>query len=231
LLPLDALRDDRRDDDRSVCRNLRRSPLAGSAQFNIATRAALAGLTIAHALRCTGKTNPGACRALTFWDLRQQANRLSNALSALGVGRGDKVALILPQRPETVIAHMAVSQLGAVAVPLSFLFGPDALLFRLDNSETKVVFADPQSLPNFTLIRDKVPAVTHVIGVAGAAEAFVTPYETLIAKGSPHFNPGGHRLYRSRDPRLYQWHHGPPERGVDAAAMPARQSAGLRPLA
>jgi acetyl-CoA synthetase len=131
----------------------------------------------------------GACRSLTFWDLHQQANRLSNALRALGVGRGDKVALILPQRPETVIAHIAVSQLGAVAVPLSFLFGPDALLFRLDNSETKVVFADPQSLPNFTPIRDKVPGVTHVIGVAGAAEAFVTPYEALIAKGSPHFNP------------------------------------------
>ena len=69
----------------------------------------------------------GASLAYTFWDVQQRANRLSNALAALGVGRGDKVALILPQRPETVIAHIATYQLGAVAVPLSFLFGPEAL--------------------------------------------------------------------------------------------------------
>ncbi len=69
----------------------------------------------------------GATAAHTFWDLQRQANRVSNALTALGVEAGDKVALILPQRPETVIAHLAVYQLGAIAVPLSFLFGHDAL--------------------------------------------------------------------------------------------------------
>jgi len=69
----------------------------------------------------------GAAAAYTFWDVQQRANRLSNALAALGVGSGDKVALVLPQRPETVVAHVAVNQMGAVAVPLSFLFGPDAL--------------------------------------------------------------------------------------------------------
>src|SRR5690242_21533931 len=71
----------------------------------------------------------GTRAAFTFWDLQQEANRVSNALAAAGVGRGDKVALVLPQRPETVIAHFGVYQLGAVAVPLSFLFGPEALEF------------------------------------------------------------------------------------------------------
>ena len=85
--------------------------------------------------------------------------------------RGDKVALILPQRPETVVAHIAVYQLGAVAVPLSFLFGPEALEYRLDDSEAKVAFVDPQSLPNLAPIRDALPGVAHVIGVAGAREA------------------------------------------------------------
>ena len=95
----------------------------------------------------------GATAACTFWDLQQQANRLSNALAALGVGRGDKVALILPQRIETIVGHIAVYQLGAVAVPLSFLFGPDALAYRLANSESKVALVDPQSLPNLIPIR------------------------------------------------------------------------------
>jgi acyl-CoA synthetase (AMP-forming)/AMP-acid ligase II len=54
----------------------------------------------------------------------QQANRLSNALAAMGIARGDRVAILLPQRPETVVAYLACFQMGAIAVPLSFLFGP-----------------------------------------------------------------------------------------------------------
>jgi acetyl-CoA synthetase len=129
----------------------------------------------------------GATAAYTFWDLQQQANRLANALAAMGIARGDKVALILPQRPETVVAHLAVYQLGAVAVPLSFLFGPDALEYRLDNSGARAALVDTQSLPNLAPIRERCPGVAHVIGVAGARESWITPYETLLAKASPRF--------------------------------------------
>ena len=131
----------------------------------------------------------GATGAYTFWDLQQRANRLSNALVAWGVRAGDKIALILPQRPETVIAHIAAYQLGAVAVPLSFLFGPDALQYRLVNSEAKVAFVDPQSQENFVAIRDQCPGVVHVVGVAGARDACITPYETLLEKASCRFAP------------------------------------------
>jgi acetyl-CoA synthetase len=131
----------------------------------------------------------GAAAAYTYWDLEQQANRLANSLSALGVARGDKVALILPQRPETVVAHIAINRLGAVAVPLSFLFGPDALEFRLCDSETRIAFVDPQSLPNMAAIRGKCPRVAHIVGVAGAKETWTTSWEELQAEGSRHFTP------------------------------------------
>jgi len=131
----------------------------------------------------------GATAAYTFWDLQQQANRLANALAALGVGLGDKVALMLPQRAETVAAHIAVYQLGAIAVPLSFLFGPDALAYRLADSEAKVALVDPQSLPNLVPIRDRLPGLAAVVGVAGARESFVTPYEDLLARASSRFEP------------------------------------------
>ena len=131
----------------------------------------------------------GATSAWTYWDIQVQANRLSNALAALGVKRGDRVAIILPQRPETVIAHVACYQMGAVAMPLSILFGPDALEYRLANSETVAAFVDPASLPHLAPIRDRLPGLEHVIGVAGAVEAGVIAWERLLEQASWRFAP------------------------------------------
>ena len=64
---------------------------------------------------------------LTYFELQEQANRLSNVLAGIGVRRGDRVAIVMPQRFETAVAYMAVLQMGAVAMPLSMLFGPEAL--------------------------------------------------------------------------------------------------------
>ena len=131
----------------------------------------------------------GGRAAYTFWDLAQQANRLANALAARGIARGDKVAIILPQRPETAVAHIAVHQLGAVSVPLSFLFGPDALEYRLVHSGAKAALVDPQSLPNLLPVQERCAALAHVIGVAGAAAPGIVAYETLLDGASRHFTP------------------------------------------
>jgi acetyl-CoA synthetase len=128
----------------------------------------------------------GTRAALTFWDLQQQANRLSNALQGAGIGRGDRIALILPQRPETIVAHLACHQVGAIAVPLSFLFGPEALEYRLQDSAASIAFVDPQSLPNLQPIRERCPALRHVIGVAGATGPGIDSWESLQA-ASRHF--------------------------------------------
>ncbi len=129
----------------------------------------------------------GATSAHTFFDLAREANRLSNVLAGLGVGRGDKVALILPQRRETLAAHLATYQLGAVTVPLSFLFGPEALEYRLANSGARVAFVDPQSMDNLAAIRAKLSGLTHAIGVASARAADLLDYDTLVSAASPHF--------------------------------------------
>jgi acetyl-CoA synthetase len=141
----------------------------------------------------------GANAILSFWDLQQQANRCANALAALGIGRGDKVAIMLPQRFETAIAHIACYQLGAVAVPLSFLFGPEALEYRLQNSETAVAIVDPASLPNLTPIRDRLPGLKHAIGVAGARESFLLDWDRLLQNASSRFSPVA---TRATDPAL-----------------------------
>src|SRR6266576_1631900 len=142
-------------------------------EFNIATAACGRYAADRSRFAMYWEDETGATSALTFWDLQQQANRLSNALSALGVGRGDAVAIILPQRPETAIAHIACYQMGAVAVPLSFLFGPEALEYRLEDSEACVAIVDPQSQPNLAPVRAKLRSLKHVIGVAGVAAPWI----------------------------------------------------------
>jgi acetyl-CoA synthetase len=141
----------------------------------------------------------GASSAHTFWDLQREANRLSNVLAGLGVSRGDKVALVLPQRRETVVAHLAVYQMGAVAVPLSFLFGPDALAYRLGNAEARVALVDAQSAPNLAPVRGDLPQLAHVLGVAGMRGDGLIDYDTAVAAASPRFTPV---VTRADDPAL-----------------------------
>ena len=139
----------------------------------------------------------GETAAWSYWELQQAANRLSNALAGLGVERGDRVALVLPQRPETIVAYFACFQLGAVAVPLSFLFGPDALEYRLGNSGTRVAIADADTLAALEGVRDKLPDLTHVIGCAGAKGARVLDWDETLAAASRLFEPVA---TRARDP-------------------------------
>ena len=131
----------------------------------------------------------GAMAAYTYWDLQQAANRLSNALAALGVKRGDRVAIILPQRPETAIAYIAVFQMGAIALPLSHLFGPDALEYRMEHAEASVAIVEPGTIANLAAIRDRLTHLRHVIGVGGARAPGVQAWEFLLEKAASHFAP------------------------------------------
>ena len=105
----------------------------------------------------------------TYGQLQAAANRLAHALRALGVARGDRVAIVMPQRLETAVAHIAVYQLGAVAMPLSMLFGPEALEYRLGHSEAVVAIVDESAIDNVLAARAAVPGLRTVLAV-GAAE-------------------------------------------------------------
>src|SRR5262245_59820910 len=58
----------------------------------------------------------------SYGALRDWSNRLANLFQELGVVRGDRVAVLMPQAPETAVAHIAAYKLGAIAVPLFALF-------------------------------------------------------------------------------------------------------------
>src|SRR5215813_11046608 len=90
----------------------------------------------------------------TFAEFRARSNQLAHVLSRLGIARGDRVSIILSQRPETAVAHLAAYKLGAIALPLSTLFGPEALDYRLRDAEAQVVMTDAESLDRVLGMRD-----------------------------------------------------------------------------
>ena len=121
-----------------------------------------------------------------YAELQAQANRLSNALAALGVRRGDRVAIVLPQRFETAVAYMAVLQMGAVGMPLSQLFGPEALEFRLHDSEAVVAICDASTLPALQAVAAQCPLLGHVIAVDAAAPG-VLDWSAVLAQEPAKF--------------------------------------------
>ncbi|GAB3553447.1 AMP-binding protein [Noviherbaspirillum agri] len=130
----------------------------------------------------------GSTATVTYAELFEQANRLSNFLQRLGVQKGDRVAIILPQRPETAVVHMACYQLGAIAMPLSILFGPDALEYRLQNSDASVAIVDPAGIGNLKEARSTCPALKHVIAVECDAEDALD-WHGELRNAAPAFSP------------------------------------------
>jgi len=105
----------------------------------------------------------GESASYTFGQLSRWSAQLANALRALGVQRGDRVAIVLPQRVETGIAHIAVYKLGAIALPLSVLFGPDALHYRLSDSGAKVLITNRRHYAQLVELQSNLPALEQII--------------------------------------------------------------------
>ena len=126
----------------------------------------------------------------SYSELQDQANRLSNVLTVLGVGRGDRVAIVMPQCFETAVAYMAVLQMGAVAMPLSMLFGPEALEFRLHDSEAVVAIGDATSLAGLQAVRDNCPLLRCILGVGDLMQTLEGAdfnYAASLAQQRPEF--------------------------------------------
>ncbi|KAA3631279.1 MAG: AMP-dependent synthetase [Proteobacteria bacterium] len=99
----------------------------------------------------------------TFEELRVLSNRFANVLTEAGVRRGDRVAVVLPQRIETAVVHLAAFKVGAVTVPLSVLFGPDALEYRLADSGSRLVICDGAHRETLEALRGDIDGLERVI--------------------------------------------------------------------
>lgn len=140
----------------------------------------------------------GRVSRYSWAELNARSKRLANALRGLGVLRGDAVALSLGQRPEMALAFLAVWRLGAIAVPISRLFGIDGLHFRVCSSGAKVLFIEPDDAWKLEGIAEQAPGLKHIVQVEQPSEHLL--FDDLLAKGAEDFTQD--RPPDSEDPIL-----------------------------
>ncbi len=124
----------------------------------------------------------------SFDRLRRCSNRLAHVLRGHGVARGDRVAILLPQCPETAFGHIAVHKLGAISIPLFTLFGAEALSYRLYDSGASCVITDAAGAERLAALRAELPALRHVFCI-DRASSHGLDLPSLMSSSSDDFEP------------------------------------------
>jgi long-chain acyl-CoA synthetase len=118
---------------------------------------------------------------ITYRELNRHACALGNHLRSLGLGKGDKVALMLPNCPEFVIAYFAIQKIGGVAVTLNVQSTPYELLHLLGNSDSQCLITQGMLAKRFEEIQKELPLCRHLITTNGPGEDSL--FREIVAKG------------------------------------------------
>lgn len=112
----------------------------------------------------------GSFQPTSYGELKDKSDRFAAALAKAGVAPGDRVAILLPQSVETVVAHLATYKLGAVALPLASLFGQEALEHRLKDAGATALVTNAAGMAKIAPIRAGLAGLTTLFCLDGAGE-------------------------------------------------------------
>jgi acetyl-CoA synthetase len=136
-----------------------------------------------------GGNDFGGYADFSYATLQRNANQLSNALVTKGVRRGDRVAIVLQQSFACAVAYIACFQIGAVAMPLSKLFGEDAVSFRMKDSGAIAVidYVDFGAIAAFSsefecvkTLADDAAILIYTSGTTGDPKGALIPHRALV---------------------------------------------------
>jgi acetyl-CoA synthetase len=134
-------------------------------------------------LTCEG---PDGVTAMTYRELSEASRRLAGALVEVGVGVGDRVAVLLPKSPELLVTLLAIWRCGAVHVPLFTAFGPDAVDYRLAHSRARLVVTDVANRSKVTLAgASGVPVLCVGASADGGAVAGDLDFTAAVDRSEP----------------------------------------------
>src|SRR5688572_17639126 len=163
--------------------------------------------TIAEAFRSTASRHPDrvAVRtkddevSLTWTELRDRVDALARGLHALGLRRGDTVALMLANRPEFHVADLAAVSLGAIPFSIYATSSPDQIAYVVGDAEAKVAIVEQLFLDQFLVARNRLPLLEHVVVVGGDGREGTIPWETVESTDSDIDVDAARRAARPED--------------------------------
>jgi long-chain acyl-CoA synthetase len=102
---------------------------------------------------------------LSYRELNALANTFANALLDLGVRKGDRVCLLMTNRPEFIVSWFALARIGAIISPMNPSYKEREIAYQLSNCEAVAIIVQHELLPLIEAIRTQTPALQHVIVV------------------------------------------------------------------
>jgi len=130
----------------------------------------------------------GRVEPWSYSQLSETCNQLANGLVRMGVQSGDRVAIAMGQRPETIAAFMAIFSVGAVAVPLAGSLDAAAIEGRLRHAQARVALVDTFSGPDLLQAHLNYPELAQIVGL-GFQHDNIIPWRTLLARQPASFKP------------------------------------------
>lgn len=139
------------------------------------------------ALKYEGAERPAS--QLTFVELKEKAAQFANFLKSQGIGKGDRVAALLPRTPELLVVIMGTLRAGAVYQPLFTAFGPGAIEYRVQQASTKMVITDPANRSKLDDVCGCPPILTVNQAQADAKYADDRDFAAEVESQSTEFTP------------------------------------------
>jgi len=119
-------------------------------------------------------------RMVTFRELEGASNALAHGLRALGVGKGDRVALFMTNRPEYLVSFEATSKVGGTVTPINPAYHAEEVAYQLNDSEARVLIVHEDRYPLVEQIRAELQTVRHVLVIGGEAPAGTESWDDLV---------------------------------------------------
>jgi len=127
-------------------------------------------------------------QGISFLKLKDTSFQLANGLAGLGIKRGDKVAIYLPNWPEYIYSYAAIWCLGATAVPLDFMLTIEELISCITHAEAKILITKSKPSVNLASIQETCPSLEKIILLKEKIDPFLS-FEELVDKNKKSFLP------------------------------------------
>ena len=125
---------------------------------------------------------------LTFADIREQSNRVANALTGLGIRRGDPVMIVLPRITLWQSIYVGALKAGAIVVPCVSMLREKDLVYRANHSGARAIIAGLDSIEPVGDLRSQCPALKHYL-LVGATRTGWASIQEAMQEASPAYRP------------------------------------------